>query len=107
MNEFYLIAGMALVTFIIRYSMIAVAGRAEFPTWLNNALRYVPPAVLTAIITPAVLMPDGPDIKLNLANPYLVGAVIAFGVGWFTKNILLTIIVGMAAFLSWQWFLLS
>lgn len=107
MNEVYLIAGMALVTFIIRYSMIAVAGRAEFPEWLNNALRYVPPAVLTAIITPAVLMPDGPDIKLNWANPYLVGALIAFGVGWVSKNLLLTIVVGMGAFLSWQWLLSS
>jgi branched-subunit amino acid transport protein len=105
MAELYLIAGMALVTFIIRYSMFAVAGRTEFPGWLSNALRYVPPTVLTAIITPAVLIPDGTDIQLNWTNPYLVGALIAWGVGWFSKNLLLTIVIGMTAFLIWQWLL--
>ncbi|MEW5958423.1 MAG: AzlD domain-containing protein, partial [Chloroflexota bacterium] len=52
MNELYLIGGMALVTFAIRYSMFALAGRVEFPARLRRALHYVPPAVLTAIIVP-------------------------------------------------------
>jgi len=105
MDELLLIAGMALVTFVIRYSMFAVAGRIEFPTRLVNKLRYVPPAVLTAIIVPAVLIPTGNGLHLSYTNAYLVGAIVAFGVGWFSKNLLLTIVVGMAAFLSWQWFL--
>ena len=103
MSEIYLIAGMALVTFAIRYSMFAIAGRIEFPTRLINALRYVPPAVLTAIIVPAVLIPNGHDIYLSYTNPYLVGALAAFGVGWFSKNLLLTIIIGMATFWGWQY----
>lgn len=106
MTELYLIAGMAIVTFAIRYSMFAVAGRVVFPPRLVNALRYVPPVVLTAIIVPAVLMPNGNQIDLHYTNAYLVGAVVAFGVGWFSKNLLMTIIVGMAAFWGWQWLLL-
>lgn len=102
MNEVILIAGMMVVTFGIRYSMFAVAGRYEFPRSVVNALRYVPPAVLTAITVPAVLIPHGEVIEFNPSNPYLVGAVVAFGVGWFSKNLLLTIVVGMAAFLGWQ-----
>ena len=105
MNELYLIAGMAVVTFGIRYSMFAVAGRIEFPTQLINALRYVPPAVLTALIVPAVLIPTGENVWLSYTNPYLVGAIIAFTVGWVSKNLLLTIVVGMAAFWGWQWIL--
>ena len=103
MNEVYLIAGMVLVTFGIRYSMFVVAGRIEFPTQLVNALRYVPPVVLTAIIVPAVLIPDGDGIQFSFTNPYLVGAIVAFGVGWLSKNLLLTIVVGMLAFWGWQW----
>jgi len=103
MNEIYLIAGMTLVTFSIRYSMFAIAGRIEFPKRLVNALRYVPPAVLTAIIVPAVLIPSGDEIHLSYTNPYLVGALIALGVGWFSKNLLLTIIIGMLAFWGWQY----
>lgn len=105
MTELYLIAGMAVVTFGIRYSMYAVAGRVEFPTQLINALRYVPPAVLTALIVPAVLIPTGEGIWLSYTNPYLVGAIVAFGVGWISKNLLLPIVVGMAAFWGWQWLL--
>lgn len=103
MNEICLIAGMALVTFTIRYSMFAIAGRIEFPRRLVNALRYVPPTVLTAIIVPAVLIPTGDGIHLSYTNPYLVGALIALGVGWFSKNLLLTIIMGMLAFWGWQY----
>ena len=103
--EVCLIVGMAVVTFAIRYSMFAVAGRVEFPAGLVNALRYVPPTVLTAIIVPAVLMPDGDGIQVSYTNPYLIGALVAFGVGWQRKNLLLTIVVGMLAFWGWQWVL--
>lgn len=104
MNEFLLIAGMAVVTFGIRYSMFAVAGKVEFPAGLVNALKYVPPAVLTAIVVPAVLMPGGEKLDLSYTNAYLVGALVAGVVGWTSKNLLLTIVVGMAVFLGWQWF---
>jgi len=104
MNEFLLIAGMAVVTFGIRYSMFAVAGKVEFPAGLVNALKYVPPAVLTAIVVPAVLMPGGEEINLSYTNAYLVGALVAGVVGWTSKNLLLTIVVGMTVFLGWQWF---
>lgn len=105
MNEFYLLAGMVLVTFAIRYSMFLVAGRVEFPAPFVNALRYVPPAVLTAIIVPAVLIPTGEGLQLSYSNAYLIGALIAFGVSWFSQNLLLTIVLGMLAFWGWQWLL--
>lgn len=105
MNEIFLITGMALVTFAIRYSMFAVAGRIEFPAWLVRTLQYTPAAVLTALIVPAVLMPAGDTIKFSYTNPYLVGALVAGGVGWFSKNLLLTIVLGMLAFWGWQWVL--
>lgn len=106
MNELYLIAGMALVTFAIRYSMFAVAGRLEFPPALVSALRYVPPAVLTAIIVPAVLIPTGESVYFSYTNAYLVGGLVTLAVGWFSKNLLLTILLGMLAFWGWQWILL-
>lgn len=105
MREVYLIGGMALVTFTIRYSMFALAGRVEFPDWLVSSLRYVPPAVLTAIIVPAVLIPTGDTLNFSYTNAYLVGALVAFGVGWFSKNLLLTILFGMLVFWGWQWIL--
>ncbi|MBC6936008.1 MAG: AzlD domain-containing protein [Chloroflexi bacterium] len=98
MDEWLLILGMALVTFGVRYPMLAVIGRLRLPDTALRALRYVPAAVLTAIVVPAVLMPDG-MLDLRLENAYLPGAVVAALVAWCTKNLLLTIMVGMGAFL--------
>ncbi len=105
MTELYLIAGMALVTFLIRYLPFAVGNRIVFPQRLIRALRYVPPTVLTAIIVPAVLIPTGDELRLSYTNAYLIAAVVAFGVGWISRNLLLTIVIGMAVFLCWQWIL--
>lgn len=102
MNEIVLIFGMAFVTFAIRYLMIPLSGKLEFPDCLERALRYVPPAVLTAIIVPSVLMPAG-NMFLSFENAYLVGATGACAAGWMTRNLLFTIVFGMAVFLGWQW----
>lgn len=105
MSEFFLIGGMALVTYGIRIIIFPVSTRMQFPATLERSLRYVPPAVLTAIIIPAVLIPDGEHIRLSLGNAHMMGAIIAAAVGWFSKNLLLTIICGMAGFWGWQWLL--
>lgn len=106
-NEIYLITGMALVTFAIRYLPFAVGSRFEMPAGLIRALRYVPPTVLTAIIVPAVLMPKDGAIWFSYTNPYLIGALVAGLVGWVSRSLLGTIVIGMVAFLAWQWVVLS
>lgn len=102
MNEWWLISGMALVTFLIRYPIIALSGRMQLPERLLQALKYVPPAVLTAIVVPMVLVEDN-AIWLSWENARLVGAIAALAVGFWRKNLLLTIVLGMASFLLWQW----
>jgi branched-subunit amino acid transport protein len=101
MNEPLLVLGMMTVTFGVRYPVLAVAGRIQLPESVMTALKYVPPAVLTAIIVPAALMPDG-GLDLRPDNAYLIGAVVAVLVSWRTKNLLWTIIIGMAVFLIWH-----
>ncbi len=95
--EIALIAGMTAVTFGVRYATLAMVGRTPLPLTVERALKYVPVAVLTAIIVPATLMPTG-DIDVSFGNAYLVAGLVAVGVSWRTKNLLLTIITGMAAF---------
>ncbi|MEM0980123.1 MAG: AzlD domain-containing protein [Cyanobacteria bacterium P01_H01_bin.58] len=100
-NELMLIGGMALVTFPIRYALLAVSGRVSLPPRLLQALNYVPPAVLTAIVTPIVLVSEN-TLWIGLSNPRLVGAIAAVAVGLWRKNLLLTIVAGMTAFWLWQ-----
>ena len=97
MNEAILIGGMFLVTFSVRYVLFAMAGKVHFPAWLSTALGFVPPTVLTAIIVPAVLIPQG-DLWISPLNPWLLASSIAALVSFLTKNLLATIVVGMIAF---------
>ena len=100
MNEFIMIAGMALVTFLIRYPTMVLVGKIPLPDRVFRALRYVPPAVLAAIIVPALFMPDGESISFSLGNSYLVAGILAALIAWRSKNLLLTIVLGMAIFLG-------
>jgi branched-subunit amino acid transport protein len=85
-----------LVTFAIRLSFIALLGKVELPPVITRALRYVPPAVLSAIIFPELLVRHG-ALDLRPGNARLIGGVVAALVAWRTRNVLLTIAVGMAA----------
>ena len=101
MNEVLLLAGMAVATIATRIPVLVALSRRKLPASIERALRYVPPAVLTAIIVPAVLMPTG-TIDLSLTNAYLVAGIVSAVVAWRTKSLLLTIIIGMAVMLIWR-----
>lgn len=103
MNEALLIGGMAAVTFGIRYPILALLGRIELPKPVLRALRYVPAAVLMAIIVPAVLMPDGEHISMGVGSSTMIAALTASIVSWRTKSLLLTIMIGMAVLFLWRW----
>jgi len=90
------IIAMGLVTYAIRLSLILLLGRVEVSPVVRQALRLVPPAVLSAIIFPELLRPGG-AFDLSLGNPRLLAGVLATLVAWRTKSVLLTIAVGMAA----------
>jgi branched-subunit amino acid transport protein len=89
------------LTFGMRLSFIYLFGRFEIPVMVKQALRFVPPAVLSAIIAPALFMPNNTlDISWN--NYRLIAGAVAILVGWRTKNTLLTILAGIAALLVLQ-----
>lgn len=99
--EMLLVAGMAAVTFGVRYPVLAVVGRVDLPSALVDAMKFIPPAVLTAIIVPSMLMPNG-TLYLSYTNAYLVAGITAAVVAWRTKNLLLTIVIGMVTLWGWR-----
>lgn len=100
--EWGLVLGMMAVTFAVRYPVLALVSRLTLPPSVLNAMRYIPPAVLAAIIAPALLMPDGERITLSYTNSYLVAGLCAGLIAWRTRNLLLTIVLGMVIFLAWR-----
>jgi branched-subunit amino acid transport protein len=91
-----LLAG--LLTFAMRFSFIYAFGRVGVPPALHRALRFVPPAVLSAIIFPEVLMSQG-RLSVGFHNHRMLAAALAALVAFWTKKTLPTIIAGLAALL--------
>ncbi len=85
-----------VITYAIRLSFILLFGKMTIPSFLMRALRFVPLAVLSAIIMPALFL-DGSRLNLSLGNARLLAGSIAIVVAWRTRNALLTIVVGMVA----------
>lgn len=65
------------------------------PAWAAAPLRYVAPAVLAAIVAPAVLLRDGALDVAPLSNPRFIAAGLAIVVAWRTKSVATVIVVGM------------
>jgi branched-subunit amino acid transport protein len=93
MEKLVIFAGMAAVTYLTRYTMIAMLGR-ELPAPLARWLRHVPVAVLAALIAPAALAPEGGLEFGQHAWAAAVGALVA----WRTRSVWMTIVGGIVAF---------
>jgi len=104
MNIWLTIVAAGLATFFTRLSFIYLIGRWTMPDWFMRALRYVPVAVLSAIIVPETLTWQG-TTSLNWHNPQLWAAIVAVLVGLRVRNVLLIIAAGTVAFVAFQWLL--
>ena len=87
-------------TYAMRASFLAVAHRmARVPPGAARVLRQIPPAALAAIVVPALVRPEG---QLELLNPRLLAGILAAVVAWRTRNVGLTLAVGMAILVALQ-----
>ena len=96
MNIWLIMISVGLLTFLTRLSFIALLERIELPDAFMRALRFVPIAVLSAIIAPE-LATYHEQLAISPNNPRLLAGLIATAVAYLTKNVVWTIIAGMAA----------
>lgn len=91
------IVAAGLCTYALRLSFILLLGRVDtVPARLVGVLRYVPAAVLAALVAPAILsLSATPSFALEFETPKLVAGSIAAVVAWRTESVLATITVGM------------
>jgi branched-subunit amino acid transport protein len=93
-----------LITFGMRFSFIFLFGKFHIPETVRKALHYVPPAVLSAIVFPELLLNNG-ALNLSFTNDRLLAGLVALAIAWFTKNTLITILTGMISLLILRFFL--
>lgn len=93
------------LNYLSRLSFIALFARFDMPPVVARALRFVPAAMLTAIVVPAVVFVAPATPALSYANPKLVAALVASVVAWRAKSATATMVAGMAALWLAQWLL--
>lgn len=90
-----LIVVIGILTFLIRLSFIGLFGYLdEIPPQLQRGLRFVPAAVLAALVLPSfITLEPGAG---GVATDKLAAGIVAGGVAWRTEDVLMTIGTGMA-----------
>ena len=101
MSNWLLIIYCGLITFLTRFSMLALLKREMFNDRIREILSFVPSAIFPAIIFPAIFLDNSGDFELE-NNPKIMAAIIAMLIGIVSQNIIATIISGLASY----WFLI-
>lgn len=92
------IAGLAAVTVLTR-SFFFLSGKPwHLPGWAQRGLQYAPMAALSAVVIPEIVMTQG-----SLISSWQDARLFAAGAGaaafFWKRNVLLTIVLGMAVYL--------
>ena len=101
MSNWALIIYCGLITYLTRFSMIALIKKEMFNDRVRQVLSYVPSAIFPAIIFPAIFLNSSGSILIE-DNPKILAALIATLIGIFSRSIIATIFSGLASY----WFLI-
>ena len=98
--------GLGVITLISRSFFMIPERELSMPDWLKRGLKYAPLAALTAVIAPELFMTQGEFIH-TLRDARLPGALCAAAYYFWRRDILGTIVIGMAVYLplhiGWGW----
>ena len=101
MSNWTIIIYCGIITYLTRFSMIALIKKEIFNDRVRQVLSYVPSAIFPAIIFPAIFLDSSGSILIE-DNPKILAALIATLIGIFSRSIIATIFSGLASY----WFLI-
>ena len=101
MSNWALIIYCGLITYLTRFSMIALIKKEMFNDRIREVLSYVPSAIFPAIIFPAIFLDNSGSFILE-NNPKIIAAIIATIIGILSRSIIATIFSGLASY----WFII-
>ena len=101
MSNWALIIYCGLITYLTRFSMIALIKKEMFNDRIREVLSYVPSAIFPAIIFPAIFLDNSGSLIFE-DNPKIIAAIIATIIGILSRSIIATIFSGLASY----WFII-
>ena len=101
MSNWTLIIYCGLITYLTRFTMIALIKKEMFNDRIREILSFVPSAIFPAIIFPAIFINERGLFQIE-ENPKIIAAIIAMVIGILSRSIIATIFSGLASY----WFLI-
>jgi branched-subunit amino acid transport protein len=94
---------LAIGTYLLRFSFLGLIGDRTLPLWLKRLLRYVPVAVLPAMVAPMVAWPSATGGETDPAR--LSAALVTLLIAAISRSLLAAIIGGMTTLYVLQYIL--
>ncbi len=88
------IIGAALGTFAMRISFLGPWAQGQFPSWLERGLRYAPPLIFAALITPMIVK-AGSEIPSSQTLARLIAVAVTFAWAWLRGGQVWPLVAGM------------
>ena len=90
-----------IITYLTRFSMIFLLNKDILNDKAKKVLSFVPSAIFPAIIFPPIFLDSTASLDFE-SNPKILATIFAIIVGFFSKNIIATILAGLISY----WFLI-
>jgi branched-subunit amino acid transport protein len=102
-ESWLVVLGLAIGTFLIRYSFIGLFAKRDLPAWLEHGLKILVPGIFAAIVATGLFMHSGHFGGLSQWSRY-AAALVAFAVALRTNgHILPTVLIGMLTLHAFLW----
>jgi branched-subunit amino acid transport protein len=92
------IVGLAIVTVVSRGFFLISSKPWQLPHWAQRGLQYAPIAALSAVVVPEIVMSQGQLIG-TWQDARLFAAAAGVAIYYAKRNVLMTILGGMAVYL--------
>lgn len=93
------VLGLLALSAVTRAFFFLTREPIRLPAWAMQGLKYAPLAALTAIIAPEIVLPLSGS-ETGWLDPKWVAAPVAAAWAWWRKDMLSTIVIGMAIYLA-------
>jgi branched-subunit amino acid transport protein len=94
----WVIVGLAVVTVVSRSFFFISSKPWQLPHWAQRGLQYAPIAALSAVVVPEIVMSQG-ELITTWLDARLFAAAAGVAIYFAKRNVLLTILGGMAVYL--------
>lgn len=99
----WLILGGGLVTFLPRWIPIIALKNSRIPIWFQKWMSFLPVSIFAALIASDIFFWEG-TVSLNaLENAKLLPSLVTALVAYYSKNMILSVIVGIAGISLMVW----